>query len=253
MPRERKEIVYQGTPVSRGIAFAPLHIVARGFAAPEIYTIPPSLIPREQDRFAAALERTKEQLRNLRSQIEKISGEEEGRIFEAHLMVIEDRTVLDRVDEAIAERHQNAEYSFYAVIQTFLEAMRRVPDPYLRERTVDIEDVCKRVLRNFSAEPEEPNAEQPDHQHIMVAYDINPSDTAAMDRNHVLGFATEVGSTNSHTAILARSLGIPAIVGLQSGVHLRLGHEGPATHAPLISWPSLRAERRGSSQAWRGH
>ena len=218
MPRERKEIVYQGTPVSRGIAFAPLHIVARGFAAPEIYTIPPSLIPREQDRFAAALERTKEQLRNLRSQIEKISGEEEGRIFEAHLMVIEDRTVLDRVDEAIAERHQNAEYSFYAVIQTFLEAMRRVPDPYLRERTVDIEDVCKRVLRNFSAEPEEPNAEQPDHQHIMVAYDINPSDTAAMDRNHDLGFATEVGSTNSHTAILARSLGIPAIVGLQNAI-----------------------------------
>ena len=96
--------------------------------------------------------------------------------------------------------------------------MRRVPDPYLRERTADIEDVCKRVLRNFSPEPEEALAEQPDHQHILVAYDLNPSDTASMDRNHVLGFATEVGSINSHTAILARSLGIPAIVGLQNAI-----------------------------------
>jgi phosphotransferase system enzyme I (PtsI) len=218
MPRERKETVYQGTPVSRGIAFAPLHIVARGFAAPEVYTIPESQVTREKERFLAALERTKEQLRQLRTQIEQISGDEEGRIFEAHLMVLEDRTILDRVSEAINERHQNAEYSFYAVIQTFLEAMRRIPDPYLRERTVDIEDVCKRVLRNFSAEPEEAIPDQPEHQHIMVAYDLNPSDTAAMDRNHVLGFATEVGSINSHTAILARSLGIPAIVGLQNAI-----------------------------------
>ncbi|MDA0766581.1 MAG: phosphoenolpyruvate--protein phosphotransferase [Verrucomicrobia bacterium] len=218
MPRERKEIIYQGTPVSRGIASGPLHIVARGFAAPEIYTIPPSHVSREQERFLAALERTKEQLRSLRTQIEEISGEEEGRIFEAHLMVLEDRTILNRVFEAINDRHQNAEYSFYAVIQTFLEAMRRIPDPYLRERTVDIEDVCKRVLRNFSAEPEASMPDQPEHQHILVAYDLNPSDTAAMDRNHVLGFATEVGSINSHTAILARSLGIPAIVGLQNAI-----------------------------------
>lgn len=218
MPRERKEITYQGTPVSRGIAFAPLHIVARGFAAPEVYTIPEAFVAREQERFEKALERTKAQLRSLRSQIEKISGEEEGRIFEAHLMVLEDRTVLDRVSEAIKTHHHNAEYSFYAVIQTFLEAMRRIPDPYLRERTADIEDVCKRVLRNFSIEPEEALPELPEHQHILVAYDLSPSDTAAMDRSHVLGFATEVGSTNSHTAILARSLGIPAIVGLHNAI-----------------------------------
>ena len=96
MPLQGKEIVYQGTPVSRGIGSGPLHIVARGFAAPEVYTIPKSLIPREQERFQEALERTKGQLDSLRIQIETISGEEEGRIFEAHLMVLEDRTVLDR-------------------------------------------------------------------------------------------------------------------------------------------------------------
>ena len=218
MPLEAKEIVYQGTPVSKGIGSGPLHIVARGFAAPEIYSIPEAHIPREQERFQQALERTKAQLNSLRSQIETISGEEEGRIFEAHLMILEDRTVLDRVYNAIQERRQNAEYCFYAVTQTFLEAMRRVPDPYLRERTADIEDICKRVLCNFSSEPEDTLAGQPEHQHILVAYDLTPSDTAAMDRSHVLGFATEIGSSVSHTAILARSLGIPAIVGLHNAI-----------------------------------
>jgi len=218
MPRQGKEIVYQGTPVSRGIVSGPLHIVARGFAAPEVYSVSKELLAREQERFEDALKRTKEQLDSLRTQIETISGEEDGRIFEAHLMVLEDRAVLDRVQEAIQERGQNAEYSFYAVMQTFLEAMRRVPDPYLRERTVDIEDVCKRLLRNFSAEDDTPGPESPDHQHILVAYDLTPSDTASMDRSQVLGFATEIGSTNSHTAILARSLGIPAIVGLQNAI-----------------------------------
>jgi phosphotransferase system enzyme I (PtsI) len=178
--------------------------------------VPPDHVEREQERFRQALETTKEQLDSRRSQIERISGEEEGRIFEAHLLVLEDRTVLDRVFKAIADRRQNAEYCFYAVMQTFLEAMRRVPDPYLRERTADIEDLCTRVLRNFS--PDEDEDEQPDHQHLLVAYDLTPSDTAAMDRNSVLGFMTEMGSSNSHTAILARSLGIPAIVGLQNAV-----------------------------------
>jgi len=218
MPRQGKEIVYQGTPVSRGIVSGPLHIVARGFTSPEVYSVPKEFIPREQERFEEALKRTKEQLDKLRTQIETISGEEDGRIFEAHLMVLEDRTVLDRVQESIEQRGQNAEYCFYAVMQTFLEAMRRVPDPYLRERTVDIEDVCKRLLRNFSVEEESPVPDSPDQQHILVAYDLNPSDTASIDRSQVLGFATEVGSTNSHTAILARSLGIPAIVGLQNAI-----------------------------------
>ena len=106
---------------------------------------------------------------------------------------------------------QNAEFCFYAVMQTVLEAMRRIVDPYLRERTIDIEDVSQRVLRNFRADED---AILPDHQHLLAAYDLTPSDTASMDRSKLLGFVTEAGSVNSHTAILARALGIPAIVGL---------------------------------------
>lgn len=213
----QREQTFNGEAVSQGIAFGPIHVVARGFAAPEVYPVPTHQIPKERERFRRALERTKEQLATLRTQIESISGEAEGRIFESHLMILQDQTVVDRVNDAIEKRAQNAEFCFYAVMQTFLEAMRRVADPYLRERTSDIEDVAQRVLQNFSgAAPDEEDS--PDHRHIMVTYDLTPSDTAGLDPKHTLGFATERGSTVSHTAILARSMGIPAIVGLKNAV-----------------------------------
>jgi len=211
--------IFQGTAVSPGIAVAPIHVVARGLAAPEVYEIVEKDIDAEKERFRRALKITKQQLAELRYHIEKLSGEDEGKIFEAHLMILEDHTLLSRVDQGIEERFQNSEYVFYAVIQTYLEAMRRVHDPYLRERTADIEDVSQRLLRNFSftSSPREKST-SPEHQHILATYDLSPSDTASMDRSRILGFVTERGSTNSHTAILARSLGIPAIVGLDNVV-----------------------------------
>jgi phosphotransferase system enzyme I (PtsI) len=132
-------------------------------------------------------------------------------------MLLEDKSLIERVLQAIEKRQQNAEYAFYAVMQNFLEAMRRIPDAYLRERTADIEDVSQRVLRNFKVD-EESIHQLPDGNHILLAYDLSPSDTASMNRRQLLGFATEQGSVNSHTAILARSFGIPAVVGLEASV-----------------------------------
>ena len=209
-------MIYEGTPVSRGIVFAPVHVIARGFSAPEVHPI--ANVEREIERFHEALRRTRKQLDGLREHMEALSGNDEGRIFEAHMLVLEDPVVLKGVPKAIEERRQNAEYCFYAVMQNQLESMRRIPDPFLRDRTADIEDVCQRVLRNFDSEQDLLPADEPEHQHILVAYDLSPSDTAAMDRHQVLGFATEQGSTTSHTAILARSLGIPAVVGLRNAV-----------------------------------
>lgn len=219
MPKTGVEIetVYEGIPASPGIAIAPVHVIARGFSAPEVYEIPASEVAREQERFVQALEITKRQLTELQTRLEDLAGDNESGIFEAHVMILEDRSVVDRVLLAIERRQQNAEYAFYAVMQNFLEAMRRIPDPYLRERTADIEDVAQRVLRNFSLEGDT-RAAGPEDQHVLVAYDLAPSDTASMNRRHVLGFATEQGSVNSHTAILARALGIPAIVGLEGAV-----------------------------------
>lgn len=211
------EIIYEGIPASPGIAISPVHVNARGFSAPEIYEITEGEVEREQERFKQALEVTKRQLIDLQSRLEDLAGNNESGIFEAHVMILEDKSVVDRVLQAITRRQQNAEYAFYAIMQNFLEAMRRIPDPYLRERTADIEDVAQRVLRNFSSEGDT-RPQGPDGQHILVAYDLAPSDTASMNRRNVLGFATEQGSVNSHTAILARAFGIPAVVGLDGAV-----------------------------------
>lgn len=211
-----KEVVIEGTAVSPGLAFAPIHVMARGLNAPEVYEISEHKLDAEKIRFREALEKTKSQLAQLQQHISDISGENEGRIFEAHLMILEDKTLIKRVSAAIDERQQNAEFAFYAVIQNYVEAMRRLNDPYLSDRATDIDDIAQRVLRNFTtAEHTTDELDGPDHQHIAIAHDLSPSDTATMDRSRTLGFATEIGSTNSHTAILARSLGIPAVVGLQ--------------------------------------
>ena len=214
---QAKEQVYQGIPASPGIAIAPAHVIARGFGAPEVYEIDESEVKREQDRFRQAIALTKHQLVELQNRLDDLTGDGERGIFEAHVMMIEDKAVSSKVLTAIESRKQNAEYAFYAVMQTFLEAMRRVPDPFLRERTADIEDVAQRVLRNFSPD-EDARHQGPDDKHILVAYDLAPSDTASMNRRHVLGFATEQGSVNSHTAILARAFGVPAVVGLDNAV-----------------------------------
>jgi phosphotransferase system enzyme I (PtsI) len=219
MPKtaEHPEVIYEGIPASPGIAIAPVHVIARGFSAPEVYEIGESEVAGEQERFRKAVDLTKRQLVELQSRLEDLAGNNESGIFEAHVMMLEDKAVVDRVQKAIGTRQQNAEYAFYAVMQNFLEAMRRIPDPFLRERTADIEDVAQRVLRNFSPDSDARH-QGPDDRHILVAYDLAPSDTASMNRRHVLGFATEQGSVNSHTAILARAFGVPAVVGVEGAV-----------------------------------
>ncbi len=218
MPKtaQSEELIFNGIPASPGIAVAPIHVNARGFSAPEIYEIPEEQVDEEQARFQNAVNITKKQLTDLQNRLESLAGNSESEIFEAHVMLLEDKSLISRVMTAIEKRQQNAEYAFYAVMQNFLEAMRRIPDPYLRERTADIEDVSQRVLRNFQVDEESHQA--PDGTHILLAYDLSPSDTASMNRRHLLGFATEQGSVNSHTAILARSFGIPAVVGLEASV-----------------------------------
>ncbi len=212
-----EEIIYQGIPASPGVAVGPILVTARGFSAPEVYPVAISDLEGEQDRFSKAVEITKSQLVDLQKKLESLSGSKDSEIFEAHVMLLEDKALLARVALAIEEREQNAEYAFYAVMQNFLEAMRRIPDPYLRERTADIEDVSQRVLRNFDVS-NQAVVTASEEIHILLAYDLLPSDTVSMNRRLLLGFATEQGSVNSHTAILARSFGIPAVVGLGAAV-----------------------------------
>lgn len=208
--KEGHERRLKGLPVSPGIAMGLLRVEARGCAVPVVRNISPADMETEWQRFECALSRTEEELLSLKARVEQISGANEAAIFDAHLLFLRDRTIMNRLHKEFPVRMQNIEAVYYAVVQNFMEVMRQVDDPYLRSRVADIEDVLQRVLKNM--EPVKAAPVSSGEPSVLAAYDLAPSDTADLDPNEVLGFVTEAGSAVSHTAILARSLGLPAVV-----------------------------------------
>ncbi len=212
MPKEKEQRL-TGLPVSPGIAMGTLRVEARDCTAPPMWSIKAEDIPAEWKRFEIALTRTEKEIEELKQRVERISGSSEAAIFDAHLLFLRDSTILNKLNQELPARLQNIESVYYAVVQNFMEVMRAVDDPYLRSRVLDIRDVLQRVLRNLkpSSSSVQPHQEL-QGKCILAAYELTPGDTADLDKSRVLGFVTETGSTMSHTAILARSLGLPAVV-----------------------------------------
>ena len=209
---------FQGVGVSQGIAIAHAYVRGDVFIEPDKYSIDSSQKNEEIQRLKNALDETKKQIQNLKEQVRLASGEnKEEAIFDAHLLVLEDHEVLDKVKNIILNDGFNVEYAFYDRMGRYIRELKKINDRYLRERVVDIEDVMKRVLVNLSSvEKAEQSAT---HDHILVIKELTPSDTAQIDHSLVKGFATEVGSYTSHAAIIARSLGLPAVVGIRGLSH----------------------------------
>ena len=209
---------FQGMGVSQGIAIAHAYVRGDVFIEPDKYSIDSSQKNEEIQRLKNALDETKKQIQNLKEQVRLASGEnKEEAIFDAHLLVLEDHEVLDKVKNIILNDGFNVEYAFYDIMGRYIRELKKINDRYLRERVVDIEDVMKRVLVNLSSvEKAEQSAT---HDHILVIKELTPSDTAQIDHSLVKGFATEVGSYTSHAAIIARSLGLPAVVGIRGLSH----------------------------------
>ena len=209
---------FQGVGVSQGIAIAHAYVRGDVFIEPDKYSIDSSQKNEEIQRLKNALDETKKQIQNLKEQVRLASGEnKEEAIFDAHLLVLEDHEVLDKVKNIILNDGLNVEYAFYDIMGRYIRELKKINDRYLRERVVDIEDVMKRVLVNLSSvEKAEQSAT---HDHILVIKELTPSDTAEIDHSLVKGFATEVGSYSSHAAIIARSLGLPAVVGIRGLSH----------------------------------
>ena len=130
-----KEVIIEGTAVSPGLSFAPAHVISRGLQAPDVYEIAPSFVEKEIQRVHQALEKTKQDIFELQKHIEEITEDTEGQIFEAHILLLSDQTLIKRVEKRIREERQNADYCFYAIIQNYAEAMRRVNDPYHRRES----------------------------------------------------------------------------------------------------------------------
>ena len=213
--KAREEIRFHGAGVSPGIAQGAIHVVRDDLDDVARYRIEPAQIANEIGRFEAALIQTRTQILEMQQKIAESIGAKDAGIFDAHLLVVEDRTLIDEVLRKLEADLCNVEWVFQEVASNYAETLSKIDDPYLRERALDIEDVTRRVIRNLQGKA--PKAflalTEP---HILVAHNLTPSDAATMNRERVLGIATDLGSRTSHTAIMARSLNIPAIVGLHN-------------------------------------
>src|SRR5229473_4476511 len=211
----RPEIRFQGAGVSPGIAQGAIHVVRDDLDDVARYHIEPSQITNEIGRFETALIQTRVQILEMQQRIAESIGAKDAAIFDAHLLVVEDRTLIDEVLRKLETELCNVEWVFQEVAANYAETLSKIDDPYLRERALDIEDVTRRVIRNLQGKATKIFLALT-APHILVAHNLTPSDTATMNRERVLGIATDLGSRTSHTAIMARSLNIPAIVGLHN-------------------------------------
>jgi len=209
----RPEIRFPGVGVSPGLARGVIHVVRDDFEEVVRYRIEPGEIAAEIGRFETALIQTRAQILEMQQQIAEAIGAKDAGIFDAHLLVVEDRTLIDEVLRKLEKDLCNVEFTFQEVATHYADTLSKIDDPYLRERALDIQDVTRRVVRNLQGKAPKAFLGLTE-KHILVAHNISPSDTATMNRERVLGFATDLGSRTSHTAIMARSLGIPAVVGL---------------------------------------
>jgi len=233
MSGDNQEIRFQGVGVSPGLAHGAIHVVHDDLDDVPRYHIEPSQIPNEIARFEAALVQTRVQILEMQQKIAEAIGAKDAAIFDAHLLVVEDRTLIDEVLRRLETERCNVEWVFQQVASNYADTLSKIDDPYLRERAVDMQDVTRRIVRNLQGKAPKPLLALGE-PHILVAHNLTPSDTASMDRQLVRGIATDLGSRTSHTAIIARSLNIPAVVGLhdateklESGQHVLLdGYTG---------------------------
>ena len=176
-------------------------------------------IPQQIKRLEQAIIETRKQLLDVQHKVNEGLGAEDASIFDAHLLVLEDRTLLDEVIRLIHKDKVNVEFAFHEVAERYAKALGAIDDDYLRERATDMRDVTSRILNNLIGRIPPIDLAKLSEPCIIISEDLAPSATALLDKKMVLGFATDVGSKTSHTAIMARSLEIPAVVGLQRASH----------------------------------
>ena len=207
-------IVLKGIPASHGIAIGEALLFDSEELLVPRHAISEAQIPAEIMRFEEALSQTRHQILGIQQRLAEEMGQEHAEIFDAHLLVLEDQTVRDEILSGLNTQHLNVEAVFSDVIRKHLKAFSRTEDEYLRDRTADIEDVRKRILRNLLGR--HPDVlDQLDRPAVIVAKALSPSETALMHKRHVLAFITDGGGRTGHTAIMAKSLGIPAVVGVE--------------------------------------
>lgn len=210
------------TQTMKGIGASPGLAVASAFFLQTEHFIPTrehiDHNEREVERFRQAVTKSQLEVDAIRVASEERLGSGKAEIFEGHLMILEDPDFIDAIAEKIVDEAMNAEFALYEVSQSFIELLKSMEDELLQGRAVDIEDVSGRIMSHLRGVPHRDLANLSE-ECIIIANDLTPSDTAQLNLNVIRGFITEIGSRTSHSAIMARTLEIPAIVGLGASIH----------------------------------
>ncbi len=207
-------ILIQGKGVSKGVEKGPIYFFQRHDNTVTKQTVDD--LEAEKARLAAAQEQSMQQLADLAEKCRAEAGDESAILFETHAMFVEDDDYVECIQETMEEEHCNAEYAVQVAGEQFAAMFAAMDDAYMRARAADIRDVTQRILNNLMGIVEGGiDSEDPV---ILCADDLAPSETVQLDKSKILGFVTQGGSGNSHTAILARTMGIPAICGAGSAL-----------------------------------
>ena len=202
----------EGIAVSPGVAIGPALLFYHEELDVPRYPVDESAVEDEIDRFQSALEKTKSELEEIQRKSRQEMPDDHARIFQAHLLFLEDPMFTDEIHYEIRRKKVNAESVVMIVANELIEQLSQIDNDYVSGRTTDVHDIVKRVIHNLLGK-ERMDLSSMEKKMIVIAHDLSPSDTALMNKEYVLGFATDVGSRTSHTAIMARALEIPAVVG----------------------------------------
>lgn len=211
--RTDRELTFSGIPASPGIAQGEAFVMNIEDAPVAEEHVPEDRVEAEVERFMKALADTEAELRKLHRSLEEEMGEEHGKILDTHRMILADEIMRADTIKGIRERRYTAAYALHTTLDRVLTTFANIKDEFLRERGEDIRDVRRRLIRHLLGRTED-GLPALRRKAIVVAKDLTPSDTAGLDKRYCLAFVTDGGGSTSHAAILARSAGIPAVVGL---------------------------------------
>ena len=259
MKRTGRQRTYQfsGLGVSGGVVFGPAFVLELNNQETECHPVAPEEVEAEVARFLAAVEQAKVEVTELARAVTRRLDAQQAAIFDAHVTLLGDPLLLDRTLERIREEHCNAEYIFWGVTRDIGAQLSSLGDSYFTERTHDLYDIARRVLK-FLREIKNPGGVQMPEGAIIVAEDLGPSETAQLRRDKIAGFCTNSGGPTSHTAIMAKALLLPAVVGLDFITHyVRTGDtvilDGTEGRVILNPTPALLEEYARKAEALAVH
>jgi phosphotransferase system enzyme I (PtsI) len=228
------ERIYKGVPVSAGIGQGKAFVLHKAKTQVPHYEVSDCDLPQQVLRFQHALVLTRQQIQEVQHKVSQALNAQEASIFDAHLLVLDDPTLIDSVTDLVQSKKINVEAAFQEFTQKYTATLSAIDDAYLRERVADIRDVTSRIMNNLLGNLQHQALQDLREPCVIIADDLSPSEVAVMNRKVVLGFCTDGGSKTSHTSIMARSLQVPAVVGLKDasakikdGAHVLLdGYNG---------------------------